>query len=154
MAEVNQELAPERLFKRLENIHLRFPVEQTYKALCDCSSELYKVIGPDGMDRSALHRHLTVALGIEESQLIHAESKRPLSTLQLLSLAEQTLRAGGSLTTAIRKVGELRIDADNKVLSKDSDPANYSDRFSNLCADLVVGLAAFKSALEARRNDT
>ena len=154
MAEINHVLAPDSLFGRLENFHLHFPVEQTYKSLCDCASELYKVIGPDGMDQSALRRHLTVALGIEESQLINAESKRPLSTLQMFSLAEQTLRAGGSLTTAIRKVGELRTDADHKVLPKESEPANYSDTFSGLCADLVAGLAAFKFALEARRNDT
>ncbi len=154
LAEVNQLLAPDTLFKRLQNTHLRFPVEQTYKALCDCSSELYKVIGPDGMDQSTLRKLLRVSLGIEESRLIHTESKRPLSTLQLLSLAEQMLQAGGSLTTAIRNVGEYRVDADHKVLPKESELANYSDVFSKLCSDLVAGLSAFKSTLGASRVDT
>lgn len=154
MSEVNQLLAPDILFKRLENSHLRFPVEQTYKAFCDCCSELYKIVGPDGIGQPVLLKLLIARPGVENDQLIHAESKKSLSTLQLLSLAEQTLRAGGLLTTAIRKVSDYRVAADHKILPKESLPANYSDEFSKLCTELVVGLAAFKSSLLAARSDT
>ena len=35
LREVNRTFEDEQLFKRVKNVHLRFPVENTYKDLCD-----------------------------------------------------------------------------------------------------------------------
>jgi hypothetical protein len=86
LREVNRTFEDEQLFKRLQNVHLRFPVENTYKDLCDCASELYKLVGPDGIDQKVLHGFVLRRLKLPKDQLLHAQSKRPLSTMQLLKL--------------------------------------------------------------------
>jgi hypothetical protein len=78
---VNKALDPDHLFAKAQNVHLRLPVEQTYKSHCDASSELYKIVGPDNLVQSTLKDILMNDFGITPEDLRHAESGRPLSTL-------------------------------------------------------------------------
>jgi hypothetical protein len=146
MASVNETLAPEKLFTRPENIHLRLPVEQTYKALCDSASELYKLVGPDGISQLTLRKHLASRHGLLEDAFIHKESGRPLSTMQLITLLESLTSPSSSYAKAVKKVGDLRIDADHKVLTKEAGTENYSDMFAALCSEIKAGLASLAAS--------
>ena len=73
-----------KIFGKVENSHLRFPVENTYKSFCDCCSELYKLIGPDNLKQKGLKKILKNRFLLKDSDFVHEESKRPLSSLQLL----------------------------------------------------------------------
>ena len=90
---VNKALAPDNLFAKAQNAHLHLPVEQTYKSYCDAASELYKIVGPDNLSQSTLKALLTKEFGISLEGIKHAESGRPLSTLQLVALLEEKLAA-------------------------------------------------------------
>jgi hypothetical protein len=142
MTTVNEAFAPEMLFTRPENIHLRLPVEQTYKALCDSASELYKLVGPDGISQLTLRKHLASRHGLKDDAFTHTETGRPFSTMQLIGLLESLAPPSNSYAKAVKKVGDLRIDADHKILTKEVGKANYSDVFAALCSEVRAGLVS------------
>jgi hypothetical protein len=146
MTTVNEALAPEVLFTRPANIHLRLPVEQTYKALCDSASELYKLVGPDGISQPTLRKHLASRHGLKDDAFIHKKEGRPLSTMQLIGLLESLTSPSSSYAKAVKKVGELRIDADHKILTKEAGKENYSDVFAALCSAVTAGLTSLAAS--------
>ena len=154
LREVNRAFEDEQLFKRLQNVHLRFPLENTYKDLCDCASELYKLVGPDGIDKKVLRGFVLGRLKVPKDQLLHTQSKRPLSTLQLLKLAEGKLACGNALSKAIEAIGDLRIDADHNVLPGESYCGSYGSQFTELCNKLSEGFRSFAVILIQQRGDT
>jgi hypothetical protein len=149
VAATNSALSPAELFTRTENVHLRLPVEQTYKSFCNCASELYKVVGPDALSQSTLKKLLQEQFGLSQQHFTHQESKRPLSSLQLLALLESKLDIPNALCGPLKKVGQLRIDADHKVLSPEAEGRSYSSDFANLCYELKNGVSRVRAALAA-----
>ena len=147
---VNDAVGSDPLFTKLSNVHLRLPVEQTYKSYCDASSELYKILGPDSLSQSRLKGLLLNDFGTAESEFIHAESKRPLSTIQLFALLEQKLGASGAYTKPLRTLANLRIDADHKVLDRDAATKSYSRDFAAMCDELASALANLADLLARR----
>lgn len=143
----NSDLDPLSLFTRTENVHLRMPVEQTYKSYCDCASELYKVVGPDALSQPALKALLKNRFGQTQEDFIHHESKRPLSSLQLLGLLESKLGVPDAFNGPLKKVAELRIEADHKILEPQASNRSYSSDFANLCSELKNGIAKIRAAL-------
>lgn len=151
MSRINSLICPTKLFTRQENVHLHLPVEQTYKSFCDSASELYKVVGPDGISLTTLKNLLSGELAASEDDLVHKESGRPLSTIQLLELAESKLGVNGAFTKPLRMIANLRIDADHKVLLPDGDSKSYSQEFAALCSTLATALALVEEALMKHR---
>lgn len=147
---VNEAVRDGPLFTKLNNVHLRLPVEQTYKSYCDASSELYKILGPDNLSQSRLRAILLNDLGTPAGELVHAESQRPLSTLQLLVLLEQKLCASGVYTTPLRTLAGLRVDADHKVLEPDAATKSYSRNFAAMCDELASALSNLAELLAQR----
>jgi len=153
VTEVNNACGSAPLFVKISNIHLRLPVEQTYKSYCDSASELYKVLGPDNISQSLLSAVLISDFGLQDDDLKHAESGRLLSKLQLLAIVEQKLGSAGLYTKPLRKLAGLRVDADHKVLESDVGTKSYSREFAAMCDDLTRALhqltnliAKFKAA--------
>ena len=81
---------------------------------------------------------------------MHAESERPLSTLQLFALLEQKLGASGVYTRPLRTVADLRTNADHKILDRDAAAKSYSRDFAAMCDELVSALANLAELLERR----
>ena len=117
---VNNALELRTLFTKIKNVHLRLPVEQTYKSYCDAASELYKIVGPDNISQTVLKELLTKDFAVPLDALKHIESKRPLSTLQLLELLEERLGCPALYTGPLRALSNLRVNADHKVLDPES----------------------------------
>lgn len=149
VAAINATVAPSQIFTRLGNIHLRMPVEQTYKSYCDCASELYKVVGPDALSQPTIKALLQNYFGLTPDSFIHNESQRPLSSLQLVGLLESKLELADALLGPLKAVSKLRIDADHKVLPPDAEEQSYSNRFANLCTDLAKGISTMREALSS-----
>jgi len=147
---VNTSLEPDILFTKEENIHLRLPVEQTYKSHCDAASELYKIVGPDNLSQSALKSLLTRNFGMAPGDLKHVESGRPLSSLQLLALLEGKLKAPGRLTNLLRPLSQLRVAADHKVLDVETGTRSYSREFAEMCNQLAKSLEELVKLLVGR----
>ena len=144
---VNIDISPLSLFKHTENVHLRMPVEQTYKSYCDCASELYKVVGPDALSQPTLKALLQERFGQTQEQFIHSESKRPLSSLQLLGLLESKLGVQDALNGPLKKVAPLRIAADHKILAPEATNRSYSSDFAKLCSEVKDGIVKIRAAL-------
>lgn len=147
---VNEAVGAGPLFTKLSNVHLRLPVEQTYKSYCDASSELYKILGPDSLSQSRLKALLLNDFGTPTSELIHAESERPLSTIQLFALLEKKIGASDVYTKPLRILADLRIEADHKVLERDAVTKSYSRDFSAMCDGLASALANLAELLARR----
>ena len=147
VAATNAAIAPLALFTRSKNVHLRMPVEQTYKSYCDCASELYKVVGPDALSQPVLKKLLQERFGLSQQSFIHPESKRPLSSLQLLGLLETNVGRPDAMCGPLKKVGQLRIDADHKVLATEVEARSYSNDFANLCKEITDGISCIRKVL-------
>ncbi|WP_146021794.1 MULTISPECIES: hypothetical protein [unclassified Pseudomonas] len=150
---LNTIFSPDELFGRVDNEHLRMPVENTNKALADSCSELYKIVGPDSLKANPIKTLLQSALGKHEPDFIHA-STRPLSALQLLELAEVELKLSIRLSVAIKAVAKHRVDADHKILTTSSSDANYGDEFISLCNQVTQSANAFAEAVESMKLDS
>jgi len=150
LCHVNEVVGDTPLFTRLSNVHLRLPVEQTYKSYCDAASELYKVLGPDSLSQSRIKGLLLNDLTTPTAELVHTKSRRPLSKLQLLALVEQKLGASGVYTKPLQTLGKLRIDADHKVLERDANTKSYSREFAVMCDELASALVSLAKLLEGR----
>lgn len=144
---VNKSVAPDRLYGKAKNIHLRLPVEQTYKSYCDAASELYKIVGPDNLSQSTLKSVLKNRFGLETENLRHPQSGRPLSSLQLLALLEDKLAARALVTGRLRPLGELRVDADHRVLTPEAELKSYSRQFAQICNDIAESLERFATLI-------
>jgi hypothetical protein len=150
VVEVNKVFEPRTLFTKVENVHLRLPVEQTYKSYCDAASELYKIVGPDNISQTLLKDLLTEDFAVSLDDLRHAESKRPLSTVQLLALLENNLANPGLFTKPLRALSELRVAADHKILEPESATRSYSREFAELCDQLAQALERLANLLPGR----
>ncbi len=151
IGQVNSSLEPDSLFAKSKNIHLRLPVEQTYKSHCDAASELYKMVGPDNLSQSTLKGLLTEHFGIAPDDMKHPKSGRPLSTLQLLAILEQNLNARTVLTKLLRPLGALRVAADHKVLEAETEARSYSREFAQMCNELAESLEELAQLLKELR---
>lgn len=147
---VNKALDPDHLFAKAQNVHLRLPVEQTYKSHCDASSELYKIVGPDNLAQSTLKNILMKDFGISPEDMRHAGSGKPLSTLQFLALLEEKLKVPGLLTKLLRPLSQLRVEADHKVLEVESETRSYSREFAEMCNELAASLEELARLLAGR----
>lgn len=151
VAKINAAFGDPPLMKAAENVHLHLPVDSTYKAYCDSASELYKIVGPDNLSSSAIKKILSERFGLPQTEFVHKESQRPLSSLQLLTLLEDVIGASGLVTKPIREVGSLRVAADHKILAPASEAREYSREFADLCSQLSSGLEGLASLIEGHR---
>ena len=147
---VNTAVAPSALFAKVKNVHLRLPVEQTYKSYCDAASELYKIVGPDNLAQAALKAILNSDFSVAVDAFVHSETKRPLSTLQLLERLELELKRTCLITDPLRALSKLRIAADHKVLEPEPTGKSYSREFANICNGLSQALEEFAKLLAGR----
>ena len=148
VVQVNNSLEPNNLFAKAKNVHLRLPVEQTYKSHCDAASELYKIVGPDNLSQSTLKDLLTKGFGLTPDDLKHPESARPLSTLQLLGILEDKLKTPGLLTNLLRPLAQLRVAADHKVLEAETNARSYSREFAAMCSEIAEALERLANLLK------
>lgn len=135
-------------FARSKNAFLQLPVEETYKSYCDSSSELFKLIGPDNLLQLRLKGLLAGRFKIPNEEFLHAESKRPLSNVQLLAHLEKTVGAPDLVTKTIRQVQDLRVDADHRILEADVEVKSFSRQFAELCASTAQALEELAAILE------
>jgi len=138
LSDFNNVLNNQVLFKKTKNIHLRLPVENTYKELCNSCSELYKLIGPDNMNITVLKQYLIKHFNYSGTRFIHSESRKALSTLQIFKLFEEAITSKQVLYDEIKYIENYRINADHKILEKDNCPEKYTKQFYKICKDYVA----------------
>jgi hypothetical protein len=148
LGQVNAAFGDNAFYSREKNIHLQLPVEETYKSYCDSASELFKLVGPDNLKQSGLKSALVKRFGLSAEQLVHPESKRPLSGLQMLARLETALGVPSVVTERIDQVKALRVAADHKVLEADKEVRSFSREFAQLCTSVAQALEQLAAAAQ------
>ena len=128
--------------------------EKNYSTNCSrprfidgCPCFTYKLIGPDSLNQKAIKSMLSDTFSINDSDSLHVESGRPLSTLQLLSLLEEKLSSSGLLTGIIKRIGKDRIEADHKVTDATVGECNFVENFVIACQDFISAGNSFECKL-------
>ena len=111
---------------------------------------MYKIVGPDNISQTVMKGLLTEDFAIPSDALKHADSQRPLSTLQLVALLEEKLRCPAIYTGPIRALAKLRVTADHKVLEPESETRSYSREFAGMCNELSQALEQLANLLTGR----
>lgn len=144
---INNYVSPKILFSKTENIHLRLPVENTEKAFCDCCSELYKLIGPDNIKQNTIKNILVDKFNLDKTSFTHKDSKKNLSTMQLLELLEGEIYRDNPFCRVINSIKDHRTTADHKIISAHTDDSDYVDLFTSQCEDIINSGSWFESCL-------
>lgn len=144
---INEVFKKDDFFKRTENAHFRLPVENTEKSFYDCCSEFYKLVGQDSINQKVIKNGLFELFSLAEPDLIHSESGRPFSSMQLLALFESKLDAEGLFTKTIKAIGKNRIEADHKITQPSFSEHNYVEDFIALCQEFVISGKLFEESL-------
>jgi len=123
------------LFLNYENTYLTYPINNTLKEFADCNSELYKLIGPDNLKYKSIKKVYLDYLKGKLDDIIHSESNRAFSQIQILTLIIEKLDK--ELAIEFKEVWETiksnRIIADHKISKPNYLPANYIDSFRLNC---------------------
>lgn len=130
-----------KIFNKLENAYLRYPINNTYKDFVDCNSELFKLIGPDNIELSNIKKiYLEYCKGTSE-KLMNKDSGRPLSMLQIFELI--LIEVNNDLALAFKKhwetVKQNRIAGDHKITQPVQQNENYIDSFRKIC-NVTLGI--------------
>lgn len=141
---INEEFVGDLFFKKTKNDHFRIPVENTRKSYYDSCSEFYKLIGPDSLNQKLIKKLLKESFSTEAEELIHMESKRPLSPIQLLELLESKMGINRLLSSQIRLIGKDRMEADHKITDSNVEENNFVEEFIVVCNDFVSAINGFE----------
>lgn len=125
------------LFRNTQNEYFRIPVENTKKAYCDCCSEFYKLIGNDSLNQNLIKKLLKEKFSTQDDELIHSDSSKRLSPIQLLELLQRKMGIDELMSSQIRKIGDDRTEAAHKITRPIAEENNYIEEFICLCQNFV-----------------
>ena len=74
--------------------------------------------------------------------------------MQLFELLEQKLGKPGLFTSLVRKLSDLRVSADHKILKPDVESKSYSREFASVCDALARALEELASCIDHHRKGT
>jgi hypothetical protein len=128
-------ILPLPIFNHLSNPYLKYPTNNTFKDFADANSELYKIVGPDNLISTNVEKlYLEIFQG-NSQDLIHNESKRPLSNMQIFQLILDRLNPESVdiFKKHWAKIKNYRIEGDHKITIPKITSENYIDMFRLVC---------------------
>ena len=144
---INESCGELALFKKISNPHLFQPIQNNRKYFVDSCSELFKLIGPDNIDQDVLKSLLLEKFSQTEDDFVHKDTKRNLSTIQLLRLLEDNLVGNNDLTKIIKHVQNFRTDADHRIMITPIEENNFIHDFYEICRKVEESANAFADKL-------
>lgn len=153
LSEINQLLIEEDIGK-LSNPYLTYPVNNTKKHFSNSLSELYKIIGPNDNKKKTLKRLLQDEFNMTDKELLHENSDRPLSSMQLFSVLVEKLNINTKGLDIIDEIKSHRIAADHKVMKPESSDVDYIGEFRKLIERLNPFYKKISNQLSKKLNAT
>lgn len=157
LSSINQLLIKEnvgKLFTKLSNPYLTYPVNNTYKNFSDSLSELYKIIGPDGNKKNTLKKILKDEFKMTENDFKHEDSDKKFSSMELFKLLVEKLNINSKGLDIIEDIKNHRIEADHKVTKPKSSNIDYIGKFRRLIEKLNPFYKKIENKLSKRVNAT
>lgn len=147
------EILPFDLYSNNENPYLRYPIQNTFKDFVDCNSELFKLLGPDNFKLSNLKKIYTDFIFGSSSDLIHNESERPMSSMQVMELILEKLNTELLIKykNHIKLIKQNRIEGDHKITSPRQNCMDYINEFRQICNESKNILIRIKNEFEKFR---
>lgn len=128
-----------KLFRNEESDFLTYPFINTEKAYNDAHKELYKLIGPDSLNKELIKHILLESLGKEDDDLIHKESQREKGTIKLFQMIFENLDIQGqeSIKNAWDIVGTARRESAHEIAQPILSQKDFVKQFRDDCTDLL-----------------
>jgi hypothetical protein len=143
VAATNGIFAPRKLFKNdSHNPDLKYPVLNNRKSYCTAHNELWKVIGPDSLNRSLIERWLVR----RNEPLSLGKGERSLSKLKRL-LASFDGSVADDLLPAFEVCRTARVEHAHKIKPSGLPAEDYLERFRQECTALVDELDRIRGLL-------
>jgi hypothetical protein len=148
-ASINKLFKGKDLLQNTQNDYLRYPSTNTRKAYADAHVELYKIIGPDSLNKELIKCILTRKLGKSKEELLHKKSRREKGTTDLFMLIFEPLGTAkqDEVEKAWSVVKQGRIEGAHKVIQASLPEDNYRDRFRHDCEVLLRALEIVEKEL-------
>ena len=137
------------IFIKTANPYLNYPTNNSFKDFVDANSELYKIVGPDNLNLNNLRSIYLTSFKGNVKNLVHKESKRDLSTMQVLLLILTKLDAqiGETFKKNWTELKEYRVEGDHKITQPKKGTENYIDKFRMLCENTFQILKSISESL-------
>jgi len=143
-----------RLFRNVESDYLRYPSVNTEKAYNDAHKELYKLIGPDSLNKELIKNILLESLGKKDNDLRHEESQREKGTVELFRMIFENLDTQDQelIRSAWHKVKTRRTKSAHEIAqptlsNKDFDKQDFVEQFRDDCTALLRALTIVEQEL-------
>ncbi|MEI6088998.1 MAG: hypothetical protein WCR42_00950 [bacterium] len=143
------------IFTISENQYLRYLVKNTYKEFLRCNSELFKLLDNGHLNvRYLKDIYLNFCKG-DKNNLTHKDSKRDLTSLQVLKLIMESLNTDLSnrYFKHIEKINVNRIADAHKTSVQNPKKINYIDQFTKICYETKNLLVEIKRELLKLKNN-
>lgn len=140
------------IFIRTSNPYLKYPTNNTFKTFADANSELYKIVGPDNLHTNNLKEIYLQSFEGDYQDLVHKESKREKSSLQILQLILTKLDAkiADSFKQHWQELKDYRIEGDHKITQPKNVDENYINKFRFICDKTFQILASIADSLRQK----
>lgn len=143
LADINSMFAPDKVFKNDgHNPHLRYPVLNNHKSYSVAHKELWKLIGPDSLNRCLIERLLTQ----RNTCASVSDDEGTLSKFGRL-LASFDPSVGGNLISPFKNCRDARTEDAHKVGTLELPAEDYVKRFRQECLALVGALRRIRDLL-------
>jgi hypothetical protein len=147
VSRINSLVGENGLFSAESNPYLSYPAVNTYKSFSDSCSELYKIIGPDSLNKEKLKYLLQKYFNYSQQDFVHPKTERPLGELNLLKhVCEKT--GCDDLYIIIEKIKTHRISADHKITTPQIAEQNYITEFRQILQELGEQLNRLAKQIE------
>ena len=145
---INNLFTNKKLFKNEENRNLIYPIENTLRNYCYCNKELYKLIGPDSLNKKLLENLLIDKLNFKKGNLLNKESQRPLSKIQLLKLLIRNKGSKALIGSIWSEIKENRKKDAHEIIKPQISNINYYEKFKENCKQLCMALEILQKELD------
>jgi hypothetical protein len=137
------------IFNEISNPYLKYPTNNSFKDFADANSELYKIIGPNTLNTENLKKIYLKSFGGSSQDFIHKESKRELSSFQILQLILTKLdsQIADSFKQHWTEIKDYRIEGDHKITFPKKNDENYINKFRFICEKTFNILASISKSI-------
>lgn len=143
------------IFIRTSNPYLKYPTNNTFKDFADANSELYKIIGPDNLKANNLKEIYLKYFEGDNRDLVHEETKKDLSSLQMFQLILTKLdsQIANNFKQQWQEVKDYRIEGDHKITQPKNVNENYISKFRVICDETFQILKSIADRLKQKSDE-
>lgn len=146
---INSLFNNEKLFRNVKNDYLKYPVINTEKSYFEAHKELYKLIGPDSLNKDLIKDILLNNLNKKDEDLINTKTQREKGPKNLFEMIFEKIEMEELelIKNALRKVHESRVESVHKITKPTLQENDYIKQFRDDCEILLEAFEIIEKEL-------